>query len=221
MSQNQFTIEKIKLTDIQEADYNPRQISEMESEKLRNSISEFGLVDPIIVNLKNNTIIGGHQRYNAICDLAMIDGDFKQELNMIRLGNIGWVFLDTNMDIKDKNHEKALNLALNKISGEWDLIKLEALFDDLEVSGFDDIELTGFDGLEISQLKLENDMVYKSEDFSDGDIEDMYELPTFKMIECPNCGHKDEANKFHTFDSEEEINTSDYDELIYEEEEDE
>lgn len=189
----QFTIEKIKLTDIQEADYNPRQISDMEAEKLRNSITEFGLVDPIIVNLKNNTIIGGHQRYNAICDLAIIDNNFQQELNMIKLGNIGWVFLDTNLDIKDDAHEKALNLALNKISGEWDIDKLQSLFDDLEIEGFD-IELTGFNDLEITELSLENDMIYRAEDLDN--FEDEYEVPEVRILECPNCHHKDEANKF-------------------------
>lgn len=49
-------IEKIKITDIVPAEYNPRLISDEELLKLRNSIDEFGLVDPIIINLKNNSI---------------------------------------------------------------------------------------------------------------------------------------------------------------------
>ena len=56
-------IEKIKITDIVPADYNPRLISESEATKLKNSLSTFRLVDPIVINLKNNHIIGGHQRF--------------------------------------------------------------------------------------------------------------------------------------------------------------
>ena len=50
--------EKIKIEDIEPAEYNPRKISKKEYKKLSKSISEFGLVDPIIINLKNMHIIG-------------------------------------------------------------------------------------------------------------------------------------------------------------------
>ena len=48
-------IEHIKITDLKPAEYNPRRISDEDYQKLKNSISTFGLVDPIIVNLKNMT----------------------------------------------------------------------------------------------------------------------------------------------------------------------
>ena len=113
-------IEKIKITDIVPADYNPRLISESEATKLKNSLSTFGLVDPI-------------------------------ELNLIRLGDIGWVFTEADLKIESEDHEKALNLALNKISGDWDYDKLTNLFSDLKLSNLD-VELTGFDDTEIEVL---------------------------------------------------------------------
>jgi 16S rRNA G966 N2-methylase RsmD len=139
-------IEKISITDIKPADYNPRQISKDELQKLTNSINEFGLVDPIIINLQNNKIIGGHQRYEVLLNKYMLDGEFKDnnELYLLRFGDIGWAFTSTDMAIKSEEHEKALNLALNKISGEWDLPKLNILLDELDMSGFD-IRLTGFE----------------------------------------------------------------------------
>ena len=44
--------EQINITDIVPAPYNPRTISSRDKEKLRNSLEEFGLVDPIVINLK-------------------------------------------------------------------------------------------------------------------------------------------------------------------------
>ena len=147
-------IEQIKITDLKPATYNPRRISEEEYKKLKNSISTFGLVDPIIVNLKNMHIVGGHQRYDALCDMNMEDNEFLAELSLIRMGDVGFVFSDTDLSIEDEDHEKALNLALNKISGEWDNDKLEVLLEELELSPID-IELTGFSEPELEELDIE------------------------------------------------------------------
>ena len=49
-----MNLEKIKITDIIPAEYNPRLISDEEMNKLRNSLKEFGLVDPIVVNLQDS-----------------------------------------------------------------------------------------------------------------------------------------------------------------------
>ena len=144
-------IEKIKITDIKPAAYNPRNISSEELTKLKNSINEFGLVDPIIINLKNNKIIGGHQRYEVLINEHMLNGDFYAELNLIRMGDIGWIFTETDLTVEDEDHEKALNLALNKISGEWDFEKLGEILDELTVNEFN-IDLTGFDELEAELL---------------------------------------------------------------------
>lgn len=148
-------IEKIKITDIKPAEYNPRQITSEELTKLTNSISTFGLVDPIIINLKNNKIIGGHQRYEVLINQHMLNNDFYGELNLIRMGDIGWIFTETDLKVEDEDHEKALNLALNKISGEWDFEKLGEILDELTVNDFN-IELTGFDDIELESMNTED-----------------------------------------------------------------
>lgn len=182
-------IKKINITDINEADYNPRTISDDEMTKLENSITEFGFVDPMIINLKNNKLIGGHQRYNALLSLNMKKGNFVEELNLVELGDIGWVFPDMDLKIESEQHEKALNIALNKISGTWDNEKLFTLLEELE---YDDmgIELTGFTNEEMKMLEKG---VYNSdyeEDYFDN-LEDIYEKPDDwkpKEYECPVCG---------------------------------
>lgn len=179
-------IEHIKITDLKPAEYNPRRISDEDYQKLKNSISTFGLVDPIIVNLKNMHIVGGHQRYDVLLDDHMLDNDFLAELPMIRLGDVGFVFTDTELSIRDDDHEKALNLALNKISGEWDNDKLAEVLEDLEDSDLD-LELTGFDDLELTELQFENDIEY-DDDISDSDLSEDILPKEVKKIICPYCG---------------------------------
>lgn len=179
-------IETIKITDLKPAEYNPRRISDDDYQKLKNSISTFGLVDQIIVNLKNMHIVGGHQRYDVLLDEHMLDNDFLAELPMIRLGDVGFVFTDTELSIRDDDHEKALNLALNKISGEWDNDKLAEVLEELELSPID-IQLTGFDDLELTELQFENDIEY-DEDISDSDLSEDIIPKEVKKIICPYCG---------------------------------
>ena len=161
----------IDFTDIIPADYNPRILSDEEYTKLSRSIDEFGLVDPIIINLKNNHIIGGHQRYRVMRDEYEEDPSKYSNLVLLRRGDVGWVFTDNDLTIESDEHEKALNLALNKISGDWDSGKLSALFNDLDSVNFD-TSLSGFDKFEVD-LYLEGDLEF----FDYEDYDDDYELP--------------------------------------------
>ena len=131
-------IETISIMDIIPSDYNPRLISDEEFTKLNNSINEWGLVDPIIINLKNMHIIGGHQRFSVLLDKYDKTGDYA-ELSLFRKGDIGWVFTDETFNIKNNSHEMGLNVALNKISGEWDYPKLNDLLEDLSLDDTFDI----------------------------------------------------------------------------------
>lgn len=71
-------ISKIKLVDIEPADYNPRTITDEAKKKLRNSIETFGLVEPIIINTKNNRIVSGHQRYQILIDMLMEEDNLAE-----------------------------------------------------------------------------------------------------------------------------------------------
>lgn len=185
-------IEHIKITDLKPAEYNPRRISDEDYQKLKNSISTFGLVDPIIVNLKNMHIVGGHQRYDVLLDEHMLDNDFVAELPMVRLGDVGFVFTDTELSIRDDDHEKALNLALNKISGEWDNDKLSMVLEDLEDSDLD-LELTGFEEYELMELKFNNDIEY-DDNISESDLSENTSSKEVNRIICPYCGKEFDEN---------------------------
>ena len=156
-SKNKIKFEKIYIDDIQPSEYNPRVMDQSEMDKLSQNLEEFGLVDPIIINLQNNHIIGGHQRYAVLRNQCGTDVDYEnKELNLLRLGDVGWVFDDTELKIQDENHEKALNVSLNNISGDWDWDKLDTLLSDLNEQHFN-IDLTGFNDfeLDIDDFKLD------------------------------------------------------------------
>lgn len=165
-----LNIKKIKIDDIKPASYNPRKIQQKDFEKLSNSIKEFGLVDPIIINLKNKNIIGGHQRFDYLYYEKK-----DTELHLIELGDIGWVFSDTDLKIKDENHEKALNLALNRISGEWKFDDLNRILDELVEVDLSDI--TGFeynlDDIEYEYVPLEYE---EDDDLEDELIDEIEEI---------------------------------------------
>lgn len=126
--------EKRSLKDLKPAEYNPRKAltpDDSEYQKIKRSIETFGYVDPIIIN-KDGTIIGGHQRHTVLVDLGYTEVDV--------------VVLDLS-----KEDEKALNIALNKISGEWDELKLRDLLVELDLGDYD-ISVTGFDNKDLEDL---------------------------------------------------------------------
>lgn len=168
--------QKRKLSELKYADYNPRKAlkkGDADYEKIKRSIQEFGYVDPIIINA-DNTIIGGHQRATVLADLG------ETEIDVVVL------------DIP-KAKEKALNIALNKISGEWDEYKLNELLQDLMEQDID-TDTTGFEIDEIQELMLEFE---DNADFEPVGIEEQPRLDKLDplMVECPKCGEKFDARK--------------------------
>jgi DNA modification methylase len=129
-----LNIEHVDPKTIAPADYNPRQMSARQRRALERSLTEYGFVQPIVVNKRTNTIVGGHQRLTAALGLGYTEVP------------VLWVELD------DKR-EKALNVALNKISGDWDYPALIELLQSIEEES--EFEHTGFDYDEFQALERE------------------------------------------------------------------
>ena len=151
-------LRKIKIADLVPASYNPRKAlkpGDKEYEKIKRSIEEFGYCEPVIVN-SDMTIIGGHQRVTVLKDLGYSE--------------IDCIVIDI-----DKTKERALNIALNKITGEWNKELLADLIAELQDSDFD-VTFTGFDPPEIEQLM---NSVHDKEIVEDEfDIEAQLQQPT-------------------------------------------
>ena len=148
--------------------------------KIKNSIVKFGFVSPLVIN-KDMTVIGGHQRLKVLKDLGITE--------------VECIVVDL-----DKTNEKALNIALNKIQGDWDEDKLEALLQELKLEEFD-MNLTGFDFDEVDEIL--NDINGTKEDNFDVDsayeeIEepitkpgDIWILGNHRLM-CGDSTHKDD-----------------------------
>ena len=166
-------IAKMKIEDLIPSDYNPRkdlQPGDPEYEKLERSIREFGYVEPIVWNRRTGRVVGGHQR-----------------LKILKAQG----FKEITVSVVDLNEtkEKALNLALNKIEGGWDIPKLKDLLQELSETDLD-MELTGFGQEEIDNLLADldiDDFFRDHEESADDDDEDE---PEEETVVCPECGHE-------------------------------
>ena len=151
-------IKELPLKELKPAAYNPRKKltkGDKEYEKIKQSLLKFGYVDPIIVN-EDLTVIGGHQRLTVLKDL-----DYETDKCVI-------------VDLP-KEDEKALNIALNKITGQWDEALLADLLLDLQESDFN-LDLTGFEPPEIDDiLSNVHDKELSEDEF---DVEEELKKPT-------------------------------------------
>lgn len=156
-----MNIQKIKIESLKPAEYNPRKDLKPEDEeyqKIKKSITEFGYVAPVIVN-SNMTVIGGHQRLKVLKELGYTE--------------VECVVVDL-----DQKKEKALNIALNKISGDWDNDKLEELLAELKQTDID-MDITGFSFDEVDEI-LKDITGSKEDDFDLDQALDEIEDPISK-----------------------------------------
>ena len=153
-------IERKTISDLIPAPYNPRkdiQPGDAEYEKLKRSLKEFGYVEPVIWNVQTGHVVGGHQRLKVLRELG------ETEIDCVIV------------DLPDAQ-EKALNIALNKISNDWDKEKLAELLEDLQST---DIDLTviGFDSAELDAvLNLDSDDDFDDDGYFGDEREKTYNL---------------------------------------------
>jgi len=149
-------VQRIPVSQLNPAEYNPRvdlKPGDPVYEKLRHSVESFGYVEPIVWNRRTGNIVGGHQRFKVLRDLLYDE--------------IDCVVVDM-----DEGRERALNIALNKIQGEWEPKKLMDVFESLDKYGIDR-DLTGFDREETLKLfqRLQRTEGKIAEDDFDADAE--------------------------------------------------
>ena len=144
-----MNIQTININQINPAVYNPRvnlKPGDKEYEKLKTSINTFGYVEPLVWNQRTGNLVGGHQRLKILAEQGLAEVEVS--------------VVDLNLD-----KEKALNLALNKISGHWDEDKLSDLLRELSENSEIDVTLSGFDLAEISEI-LDKDVEVDDDDFN-------------------------------------------------------
>ena len=125
----------IQISEIQRAKYNPRKAlkpGDPAYDRLKKAVDTFGLVEPLVWNARTGNLVGGHQRLSVIEER----GDSSVDVSVVDL---------------DDRQEKALNLALNRHSGEWDFASLADLLQELDAGDLD-MEITGFGADELERM---------------------------------------------------------------------
>ena len=123
----------MRLEDIIPAEYNPRQDlqkGDFEYDRLKDSIDTLGFVKPLVVNIRNNVLVSGHQRLKILLE----NGVTETEVMIVDL---------------DDEKEKLLNIAMNRIEGDWEWSKLESLLKEFSA---DELSVTGFTLAEIESI---------------------------------------------------------------------
>jgi DNA modification methylase len=150
-----LTVVEVPIDQLRPDPANPRRISDAELEALTRSLREWGFVQPVLVRREDNTVIGGHQRLTAARRLG--------------LKTVPAIFLDLTVE-----QARTLNLALNKISGEWDPDLLGRLLHDLKLADVD-LSLSGFAEDEIAKLLKSLELRDKRERQEKFDLEEALE----------------------------------------------
>ena len=131
-------LQSLPIDQLQPAPYNPRvelQPGDSGWEKLRRSLTEFDLVQPIVWNRRSGCVVGGHQR------LAILKHEGRTEVDCIVV------------DLPPER-ERALNVALNneEVGGRWEEGKLVDLLTELRDIPEFDATLTGYDEQQLKDL---------------------------------------------------------------------
>jgi len=134
-------IEERTLSELCPSAYNPRKISEEAMAGLTASLRKFGCVEPIVLNERTNTIVGGHQRLMVLEKL----GEQRTPVVIVDLS---------------ETDEKALNVTLNnpRIQGEWDTEKLFPLLEELK------LDLPEYGDLLLEELSPPEEIEIKEKD---------------------------------------------------------
>jgi DNA modification methylase len=164
-------IEKMKISDLVPAPYNPRKSNAKQEQDLKNSLEKFGVVEPIIFNKQTGFIVGGHFRV--------------RELKKLGYTEVECVIVDLSPE-----DEKELNVRLNANTGEfdweqlnsWDKIKLEEW--GLDVSNFEDEVLEA----------VEDDFDTTLQEEAITVLGDLYEIGEHRLL-CGNSTDSDQVAK--------------------------
>lgn len=129
-----LTVRELPIDQLHPAPYNPRRpLSRPAYRKLKASLAEFGLVEPLIWNERTGHVVGGHARLSILREL-------------------GYATVPVSVVNLDDERERALNVMLNnqEAQGRYDPAKLLDVLEGLQQFR----DLTGFDDAAIRALKL-------------------------------------------------------------------
>ena len=179
---SKLLIQEVPIKKLNPAKYNPRldlKPGDKEYHFIEKSLDEFGNVDPIVWNKRTGNIVGGHQRFKILS--SGLSSEDKLEVSVVDL---------------DERKEKKLNIALNKISGDWNFPLLKSLIEDIDLEDFE-LDQIGFEMEEIKKMFAEvEENARQEEEANEEDIVDNYAPQYGVIVICNNESHQEEVYDF-------------------------
>jgi len=139
MNQPPLELRMLPIEHLVPASYNPRKLlkpGDPAYVKLRASIEQFGLVEPLIWNETSGRVVGGHARLRILKEI----GYAMVPVSVVRLNDA---------------QEKSLNIVLNnhEAQGKYDPAKLAGLLEELHE--LPEFIFTGFDDADLRAMQFE------------------------------------------------------------------
>jgi DNA (cytosine-5-)-methyltransferase len=137
-----YTVQR-KVSELVPYEYNPRKISDLDKNRLKQSLEKFNLVEIPVIDI-DNTLIGGHQRVIILFELGR-----GEEIIDVRIPNRKLT----------EEEFKEYNLRSNILNGEFDYEKISDFFSEINLTeiGFD---VSFFDNF----IQSENNVKIEMED---------------------------------------------------------
>ncbi|MCL2072002.1 MAG: site-specific DNA-methyltransferase [Oscillospiraceae bacterium] len=167
MENYKIEIRRVHISELIPAEYNPRVDLKPGThmyERLLLSIEQFGYVDPIVWNERTKHVVGGHQRLKILKERGAEN-------------------IDVAVINCDPDREKALNLTLNKATGDWEIPKLVSLLKNIEDTGLE-LNLTGFTLKEVDKLYSQAARQkgnLSEDDFDVDEVTEIIEIPVTQL----------------------------------------
>lgn len=158
------------LDSIKPAPYNPRvelEPDDPEYQRIRASILDHGMMQPIIYNEKTGNAVGGNQRLKVLRDMGVQEA----------------ICAVVNLPLAI---EMEANIALNRLGNMWDQPKLREVMLQLKQAGYDTSK-TAFTEYEIDKLTQDMNATVAGFFQETEDEEKPKEKKTRSYI-CPHCG---------------------------------
>lgn len=164
------------------APYNPRRELDPHDpryRKLRRSLRQFGLVEPLIWNRRTGFLVGGHQRLKILREL-------------------GWTEVPVTVVDLPPDRERALNIVLNnrEAQSDWDVARLRTVLEELAAQPDGNLRETGFGEADLQLLRDQLEPVGEPEPGDSGGVEVVLRLSSaqFEMLRTQIDALVDEHN---------------------------
>lgn len=148
------------LSELKEAEYNPRTISEAALEGLKFSLDEFGDISGIVFNRQTGNLVAGHQRVKALKakygDLVIVPLNEEEGFieapgkKIFRVRFVDW----------EIEKEKAANIAANSetIQGDW-TIEASLMLEEIALTSPNIYESLNLKHLDLIQIEMPNETI--------------------------------------------------------------